>query len=155
MSVELMQPDSAEEWAQARMLVEQYAASLGVDLSFQNFTHELQHLAQEYSPPQGAFLLALDDGRYLGCVGLRAYAAGIGEIKRLYTTPAARGRGVGRLLAEAIVAAGRQRGYRQLLLDTLPVMNQAHALYASMGFKPTAAYRYNPVPGTAYLQLTL
>jgi GNAT superfamily N-acetyltransferase len=155
MSITLIQPDSAETWRQARALVEQYAASLGVDLSFQNFNHELDHLADEYSPPPGAFLLAVEESRSLGCVGLRQHATDIGEIKRLFIAPAARGRGLGRLLAQAIVAAGRQRGYRQLLLDTLPSMNQAHALYASMGFKPTAPYRYNPVPGTAYLELNL
>jgi putative acetyltransferase len=155
MSLVLIQPDCDAAWDQARLLVEEYAASLGVDLSFQNFAHELAHLADEYSPPRGAFLLAVQDGQYLGCVGLRAHTAEIGEIKRLYLAPAARGKGLGRLLAQAIVAAGRQCGYRQLLLDTLPSMNQAHALYASMGFKPTAAYRYNPIPGTAYLELTL
>jgi putative acetyltransferase len=155
MSITLIQPDSAETWRQARALVEQYAASLGVDLSFQNFNHELDHLADEYSPPQGAFLLAVEESRSLGCVGLRQHAPDIGEIKRLFIAPAARGRGLGRLLAEAIVAAGRQRGYRQLLLDTLASMNQAHALYASMGFRPTAPYRYGPVPGSAYLELNL
>jgi putative acetyltransferase len=155
MSIELIEPQSEEAWGQARILVEEYATSLGVDLSFQNFAHELAHLADEYSPPHGAFLLAVQNGQYLGCVGLRAFSPGIGEIKRLYLAPAARGKGLGRLLVQAIVAAGRQRRYRQLLLDTLPSMNQAHALYASIGFKPTAPYRYNPVPGTAYLELTL
>ena len=155
MSVTLIQPDSVEAWDQARALIEEYAAALGVDLSFQNFAHELDHLADEYSPPCGAFFLAIDAGASLGCVGLRPHAPGIGEIKRLFISPAARGRGLGRLLAQAIIEAGRQCGYRQLLLDTLPSMQQAQALYASLGFKPTTPYRYNPVPGTAYLELTL
>jgi GNAT superfamily N-acetyltransferase len=151
----LLQPQSLGDWRQARSLIEQYAASLNVDLSFQNFEHELEHLDQEYAPPSGAFLLAQDHGEYLGCIGLRQHAAGIGEIKRLYTTPAARGQKVGRLLAEGIVAMARQQEYRQLLLDTLPFMTEAQALYASLGFKPTSAYRFNPVPGTQFLELTL
>ena len=137
------------------VLNEEYAASLNVDLSFQNFAHELEHLASEYAPVTGAFLLAEDRGVYLGCVGVRQFSDGIGEIKRLYVIPAARGRGVGRLLAKGIVAAAKQLGYTRLLLDTLPSMKQAQSLYVSLGFKSTAAYRFNPVPGTAFLELDL
>jgi GNAT superfamily N-acetyltransferase len=151
----LVQPRSEEDWRQARQLIEQYAASLDVDLSFQNIGHELQHLEIDYVPPTGAFLLAEENCVFFGCVGLRKFAQGVGEIKRLYTVPAARGRRVGRLLAEGIVAAARRAGYARLVLDTLPSMKEAQSLYASMGFKPTAAYRFNPVPGTAYLELTL
>ena len=155
MAICLRPPQSPEDWREARRLIEQYASSLNVDLSFQNIEHELDNLSNDYAPPEGAFLLAQEDADQLGCVGLRQHAAGIGEIKRLYITPAARGKRVGRLLAEGIVAVAKQRGYRQLLLDTLPFMKEAQSLYASMGFKPTPAYRFNPVPGTVFLELTL
>jgi putative acetyltransferase len=156
----LIPPQSEQTWKQARLLIEQYTATLGLDLSFQNLAHELQHLGSEYAAPLGCFLLAEDlsaaqDALYLGCVGLRQFSAGVGEIKRLYTVPAARGRGVGRLLAEGIVAAARQMGYAKLLLDTLPGMREARSLYASLGFKPTSAYRFNPVPDAVFLELTL
>jgi GNAT superfamily N-acetyltransferase len=154
--IELISPRSERDWSAARRLIEEYAASLGVDLCFQNIDHELEHLAQEYGPPAGAFLLAVEEaGRYVGCVGLRRFAEGIGEMKRLYTIPATRGRGTGRLLAKAIVAEAEGLGYRRLVLDTLPSMQEAQALYASLGFVPTAAYRFNPIAGTAYLELTL
>jgi putative acetyltransferase len=155
MTINMVQPLSPEQWRHARELIEQYAASLDLDLSFQNLQHELDHLASEYSPPSGAFLLAADQDRYFGCVGLRRFAAGVGEIKRLYALPAARGQRLGRRLAEAIVEIARRRGYSRLLLDTLPSMTQAQGLYTSLGFKPTAAYRFNPVPGAVYTELTL
>lgn len=155
MAVRLITPRRAEDWREARRLIEEYAASLNVDLCFQNFAHELEHLAQEYGPPAGAFLLARDSGAALGCVGLRPCAEGVGEMKRLYAVPAARGKGVGRMLAEAIVAAARELGYASVVLDTLPTMKEAQALYAKLGFRPTAAYRFNPIEGTAYLELKL
>lgn len=155
MAIHLVQPNSEDQWRNARRLIEEYAASLNLDLSFQNLAYELEHLVSEYGPPAGAFFLAEENGSYLGCVGLRHFSDGIGEIKRLYTIPAARGRGLGRLLASRIVAAGKLLGYRRLLLDTLPSMKEAQSLYVSLGFKPTAAYRFNPVAGTAFLELEL
>jgi GNAT superfamily N-acetyltransferase len=154
-TIRLAQQKSEEGWRQARQLIEEYAASLNLDLSFQNFAHELEHLTSEYAPPAGAFLLAEEKGVYVGCVGMRQFSDGIDEIKRLYVIPAARGRGVGRLLATGIVPAAKQLGYTRLLLDTLPSMQEAQSLYVSLGFKPTAAYRFNPVPGTAFLELDL
>lgn len=84
-----------------------------------------------------------------------SFSDGIGEVKRLYVSPAARGCGVGRLLTEGVVAAARQLGYTRLLLDTLPSMKEAQSMYVSLGFKPTTPYRFNPVPGTAFLELAL
>jgi putative acetyltransferase len=155
MSIDLTQPQRAEHWRQARALIEEYASSLQVDLSFQNLAHELQQLESEYAAPAGAFFLAEQDGAYVGCVGLRQFAADAGEIKRLYVKPSARGHGIARLLAQQIIATAKAIGYPRLLLDTLPSMQQAQSLYLSLGFKPTAAYRFNPVPGTAYLELQL
>ncbi len=151
----LLQASSAAEWSAARRLLEQYAASLGVDLSFQGFQHELDHLEEEYSPPRGTFLLAEDRGEKVGCAALRPLSDLIGELKRLYVIPEARRKGLGRLLTQAIVAAARSRGYARLRLDTLPQMQEAQRLYEEIGFKPIAAYCYNPVPGAAFLELTL
>jgi putative acetyltransferase len=155
MAIDLITPRTAEDWREARRLIEEYAASLKVDLCFQNIGHELEHLAEEYGPPAGAFLLARENGVALGCVGLRRTAEGAAEMKRLYAVPAARGRQVGRMLAEAIVAKARELGYGSVVLDTLPTMKEAQALYASLGFQPTKAYRFNPIEGTAYLELKL
>lgn len=154
-NVRLVQPTTAEHWRHARVLVEAYGASLGVDLSFQDFEHELEHLASEYGPPSGGFLLAQHDGGYLGCVGVRRFAPDTAEMKRLYVAPAGRGTGIGRRLAETAIHAARSMGYRRLVLDTLPSMNEARMLYRSIGFTETSAYRYNPVEGTAFLEVRL
>lgn len=153
--VELQQARSPEDWRQARQLIEQYAASLQIDLGFQNIAHELAHLADEYSAPTGAFLIVRQQGAALGCAGLRRFAAGDGEIKRLYVIAGARGRGIGLLLARHIIAEAGRLGYARLLLDTLPAMHEAKALYAALGFKPMPAYRFNPHPGAAYFELSL
>jgi GNAT superfamily N-acetyltransferase len=154
-NVKLHQPQSPEDWRKARGLVEEYAASLHLDLGFQNIEHELDHLSIEYSAPTGAFLIATEHGMALGCAGVRRFAESDGEIKRLYVVPAARGRGIGMQLAQRIVAEANRLGYARLLLDTLPAMQEAQALYAALGFRPTSAYRFNPVPGAAYFELPL
>jgi GNAT superfamily N-acetyltransferase len=153
--VRLSQATTSHEWDEARRLVREYAASLDVDLSFQNFDQELEHFTVEYAAPRGAFVLAEDAGQYVACIGVRPFSADSGEIKRLYVVPAARGRGLGRVLVERIVVVARQIGYRSLLLDTLPFMKEAQSLYLSLGFEPTTAYRFNPVQGSAFLRLDL
>lgn len=153
--MQLLQATTPREWDEAQRLVREYAASLNVDLSFQNFDRELQHFTTEYAPPTGTFLLAEDSGQYVACIAVREFSAGVGEIKRLYVTPAARGRGLGRLLVERIIVVAREIGYGSLLLDTLPFMKEAQSLYLALGFKPTAPYRYNPVAGSAFLRLDL
>ncbi len=155
MTIRLAPPACEEDWRAAHRLIEQYAASLAIDLSFQDFAHEIDHLASIYAPPTGDFLLAAEGGAYLGCIGLRQLSPGVGEIKRLYIVPSARGRHVGRLLVEGMIAAAAQLGYAKLLLDTLSDMQAARALYASVGFKPTETYRFNPVEGAVFMELTL
>jgi putative acetyltransferase len=151
----LLRPNSAAEWREARRLVEEYASSLNLDLSFQNFAQELDHFETEYSRPAGAFLLAREKGSFVGCVGLRKVSDTVGEIKRLYVAPSARGLGLGQALVRGIVDEGKQLGYARLVLDTLPSMLEARSLYHELGFKPVAPYRYNPVSGTAFLELQL
>jgi ribosomal protein S18 acetylase RimI-like enzyme len=137
-----------------RALFEEYAGSLGVDLGFQDFERELAELPGEYAPPAGRLLLAFAP-EPAGCVGLRPFEPGICEMKRLYVRPAHRGSGLGRQLAEAIVAAGSDAGYERMRLDTLPTMAAARTLYRALGFVEIEAYRPNPIHGTTYFELDL
>ena len=135
-----------------------YAAALGVDLGYQDFAAELAALPGKYAPPQGALLLARGAaGHALGCVGLRPLPqlAGACEMKRMYVAPAARGLGLGRALAGAIVAEARRLGYARMVLDTLPTLGAALALYAELGFAPIAPYYHTPIAETVFLSLVL
>ena len=146
---------SETDHAALRALFREYVESLGVDLGFQGFEEELARLPGEYAPPAGRLLLALDRGEPAGCVALRPLEPGVCEMKRLYARPAYRGTGLGRRLAERVVLEAREAGYRTIRLDTLPGMEAARRLYQTLGFRPIGAYRYNPIPGTAFLELEL
>ncbi len=137
------------------MLLLEYTESLGVDLSFQNVDQELSEFPGSYILPSGALLLAARSGKLAGSVAMRKLDGASCEMKRLYVRPGSRGFGVGRALAIAVIDAARDRGYRQMRLDTLPGMDDAQGLYRTLGFREIAAYYENPVPGTRYLELDL
>ena len=138
-----------------RALLREYETELGIDLRFQGFEQEVASLPGDYAPPRGALLLAEVDDAVAGCVALRPLDVPACEMKRLYARPAFRGHGVGRALAEAVIAEAVRIGYARMRLDTLPVMTEAQALYARLGFTDIPSYRDNPVPGARYMELTL
>ncbi len=152
----IFQAQSPAEIAQARELFVEYAQSLGFSLCFQNFDQELAGLPGDYSPPKGRLLLVEYQGQLAGCVALRPKESGICEMKRLYLRPQFRGKGLGRLLAERIIAEARQIGYARMRLDTVePVMKDAVAMYRKLGFKDIAPYCENPIAGALYMELEL
>jgi len=140
---------------EVRKIFEEYAASLEISLDFQDFDDELANLPGSYAPPEGCLLIALWQGQAVGCVALQKIRDGICEMKRLYTRPPFRGLKVGRALAEAVIKKAREIGYTRMRLDTLPSMERARTLYAALGFREIEPYRYNPVEGTAFMELTL
>ncbi|BEP39843.1 GNAT family N-acetyltransferase [Variovorax sp. 375MFSha3.1] len=180
-AVVLLTPEEAHEIEATRTIFRDYAASLGIDLDFQDFDGELAQLPGEYAEPRGTLLLALvdpanvkeDAGRraptlqradgtlahVAGCCALRpldnADYANAAEMKRLYVRPGFRGLGLGRQLAEAILDAARSAGYGCVLLDTLDDMESARALYEDLGFVEVPPYYHNPVAGAHYLKVDL
>ena len=152
----ILQVESAAHIAQARELFLEYAQSLGFSICFQNFDQELAELPGDYTPPDGRLLLAEFEGALAGCVALHKVQPGICEMKRLYLRPRFRGKGLGRALAEIIIAEARKIGYQSMRLDTVePVMKDAVDLYRRLGFHEIAPYRPNPMEGTLYMELKL
>jgi putative acetyltransferase len=139
----------------SRVLFREYAASIGIDLEYQGFSAELATLPGKYSPPTGELFLAIDDGKAVGCVALRALDDATTEMKRLYVRPATRGGGLGKRLVEAAISSARQGGYVELRLDTLATMASAQAVYRSLGFVEIPAYGDAHVPGTRFYGLAL
>ena len=152
----LSQAESAPQIAAVRELFLEYANSLNFSLCFQSFEKELAGLPGDYAPPEGRLVLATLDSDPAGCVALHKLEEEICEMKRLYVRPAFRGKGLGRILAERVVADAKEIGYKRLRLDTVePVMRGAVAMYRKLGFREIAPYRSNPIEGALYMELEL
>ena len=148
-------PDNSADYDMVRQLFREYAASLEFDLDFQDFGEEMRHLPGDYAHPDGRLILALINTVPVGCVALRRIEDRICEMKRLYTIPSIRGKGVGRLLVTSVIQAARNIGYEKMRLDTVPSMKSARHIYASVGFREINPYRYNPIAGATYMELDL
>jgi putative acetyltransferase len=154
--ISFTQVESPQQISLARELFLEYARSLGFSLCFQNFDEELSGLPGDYAPPEGRLLLAHYQGELAGCVALHPLSAEICEMKRLYLRPQFRGKGLGLILANRIIAEARKIGYRHMRLDTVePVMKDAVAMYRRLGFREIAPYCENPMAGTLYMELEL
>ena len=150
------QAETPAQIAQARELFLEYAQSLGFSLGFQNFDKELANLPGDYAPPDGRLLLAEYERQLAGCVALHRLSPDTCEMKRLYLRSQFRGKRLGRVLADRIIAEARHIGYRGMRLDTVePVMKDAVALYRKIGFREIEPYCTNPVPGARYMELDL
>jgi putative acetyltransferase len=130
-------------------------AGTGLKLVLAQIAREGRELPGEYQPPQGALLIARGDDRPVGMVALRRLDIDRCEMKRLYVRPEVRGAGLGRRLAERVIAEARRLGYREMVLDTLPAMHEAQRMYVALGFRDIAPYYESPLAGTRYMALTL
>jgi len=113
-------------------------------LTHQALERELKDIAVEYGPPNGRSFLARSNGELSGCGAYRKLSEGICEMKRLYVPDRFRGRGLGRKICQALIAAAREDGYRLMRLDTANLMTEAIAMYESIGFRPCAPYKQYP-----------
>jgi ribosomal protein S18 acetylase RimI-like enzyme len=140
---------------QARILFREYAENVDAPCCFATFNDEVAGLPGEYAPPAGRLLVARKDSAAAGCVAMRRLDASSGEMKRLFVRKAFRRDRLGRTLAKLVIAAAREQRYQRLLLDTLPKMHEAIALYQSLGFVERGPYSDDPTPGAIFFELRL
>jgi putative acetyltransferase len=157
-------PASPQDLEEVRILFGEYSGLVAEALCFQNFDQELEALPGAYAPPGGALLIARDGdaaarsrtgGNAAGCVALRRIDTGTGEMKRMYVREAYRGSGLGRKLAVAIIEEARRRDHVRLVLDTLPKLTSAIALYRDLGFRECGPYLAAPTPGALCFELRI
>ena len=135
----LVEATGAAQIAKVRELIAEYARGVGEPCCFEDFAaHKL-------------FLL--DDDA--GCVALRLLDPQTAEMKRLYVRAAHRGKGLGRVLAQAAIDAARAAGCTRILLDTLPDMRVAQSLYGKLGFRSIGPYLDKPTPDALCFELRL
>lgn len=148
-------PARATDLEEVKRMFREYSALVSEALCFQGFEEELARLPGAYAPPSGALLLAREGASAAGCVALRGLDPVTAEMKRMYVRAAFRGAGLGRRLALAIVEEARQRRYTRIVLDTLPALSAAIALYRDLGFRETGPYLARPTPGAHCFEFRL
>jgi GNAT superfamily N-acetyltransferase len=144
---------SPDDVPRIRELVRDYVNWIGLDLAFQEIDAEIDGLPGDYAPPRGVLLVAGDPAAAM--IALRPFAANVAEMKRLYVHPSARGRGLARRLIEQLLDEARALGYREMRLDTLPMMGDAQSLYVALGFRDIPAYYDTPIAGTRFMARAL
>ena len=151
---------SEQSISQARSLFREYANMPGVVQCLGDFEKEVASLPGRYGPPAGRLLLAIQEGRLdsdqaVGCAALRKLDEEICEMKRLFVRPALRGKGIARELVHSLITEARAIGYKTMVLDTLPSMQQAHQLYRTLGFREIPSYQNDPIPDALFFELRL
>ena len=131
----------------------EYAAWVGDGCFWvRDFEDELAALPGYYK----ALLVARDDsGALIGSAAIKHLPDGAAELKRFYVRPAARGTGLGKRLAVAAIERARELGYRTIRLDTLPKMEAARGIYASLGFEPCEPWVDHPIAGVLFFERSL
>ena len=143
----LVEATRAEQVAVVRGLFAEYARFVDEPACFVDFEHELDTLPGDYR-----LLLA---EHAAGCVAVRFLDPKTAEMKRLYVRSTHRGKGLGRALAEAAIALAREAGCARIVLDSLPKMRAAQALYDLLGFTKTEPDLREPTPGALCFELML
>jgi len=144
------------EFEQGRILFEEYAGSLNFDLGYQDFKTELNTINRQYREPEGALLLCFIDNEHaIGCAGVRKFAEGIAELKRLYVNTDYRKLNLGKRLLQSAIDAAKLLNYRFIRLDTVPGQTRAQELYRQLGFYEIEPYRSSPIAGTIYFEKKL
>ncbi|MDP1675524.1 MAG: GNAT family N-acetyltransferase [Bacteroidota bacterium] len=167
--IKIFPATTTEQTEIVRLLFVEYQQSLNFSLCFQGFDQELATLPGKYSPPNGRLYLAECDNTIAGCIALRPMEengvparrsavfphAGVCEMKRLFVRKEFRGKGIGKILKEKIIADAKQIGYHTMRLDSLQRMETARSLYKKLGFIVIPAYYNNPLDEVVYMEMNL
>jgi DNA-binding MarR family transcriptional regulator/GNAT superfamily N-acetyltransferase len=135
----------AADSAEARWCIEQYFGEIArrFEAGFDP-AKTISANPDELTPPAGIFVIARLGGRPIGCGALKVKDRKIGEIKRMWVSPDARGLGLGRRLLETLEAHAREFGLRTLRLETNRTLKEAQALYRSCGYLEVEPFNDEP-----------
>ncbi|MEZ0070701.1 GNAT family N-acetyltransferase [Planotetraspora sp. GP83] len=90
----------------------------------------------DFAPPDGAFLILVENGETIAGGAFRRYDEVTAELKRIWTHPGHRRRGLGELVVRELENEAVRRGYRRVYLTTGPRQPEAVALYIRAGYRP-------------------
>ncbi len=155
MNVSFHMASTSQQFKTARLLFEEYATALNVDLCFQGFDEELKTLHVQYNLPKGCLVIVHENEKVIGCAAIREFENTTCELKRMYLKPECRGKSIGKKLLQHMIDKAKELGYLTMRLDTLPQMKEALQLYRKFGFCEIDSYRFNPVEGTVYMEKAL
>jgi len=113
--------------------------------------------AEQMAQPDTTLFVARDaNGAAIGMGALRRHERGVGEVKRMFVAPAARGSGVGGAILARIEELARQEGFTRLVLETGSNFDAAKRIYARGGMSPCEpVLDYPPSPWTAFYAKSL
>jgi GNAT superfamily N-acetyltransferase len=148
--MQIRQADPIDDLALVRMLWGEYltwvngelVARYGVSFPVEEILASNLAELDRFMPPGGRLILGDDVG--IGC--LQRIGPSIGEIKRMYVRPAARGTGVGRAVLTALIDAAVEAGFQRVRLDSARFLTAAHGLYRSAGFVAIDPYAESEIP---------
>ncbi|HWD52265.1 MAG TPA: GNAT family N-acetyltransferase [Acidimicrobiales bacterium] len=98
----------------------------------------------DFDPPTGAFVVLLDGGHTVAGGGIRRLDGDTGEVKRMWTSPGYRQRGLARTVLAGLEAVAGQLGYTRVQLETGPAQPEAIAMYGHLGYR--AIPPFGPYP---------
>jgi GNAT superfamily N-acetyltransferase len=149
--------DEAADSPASRALFDDYMALIRDRSGIADFAPAERIFATEnaFAADDAAWLVAYLDGAAVGCGGLRTLAPGVGEIKRMFVSGPARGRGLGRHLLRALEARAAAAGHAQVRLLTTPMLSEACALYAADGYTEVGRRQEGDGPVEIWLEKSL
>lgn len=170
------QNETAELFTEYTSMLIENDAEFKKYLEIQKYDDELKDLKVKYGMPQGRLYIAFadssdsaakhitlgrttgaaaDDSKAAGRIGLKRIDDTACEMKRLYVRPEFRGKDIGRILVQKIIADAKEIGYSYMLLDTLPFLKSALHIYREFGFYQIESYNDSPMSTSIYMRLDL